>query len=136
MLSRPTTEQILNGVARDLQETVLPDCASEPTKVMVGMMVQLLKSCAQRAAHETAWVHEEAAAIGAAAGRDLGAPASLHLDDVLTWYNTVSKVLSEGVEAAYRSGSEAEIAKWRGLIDARRANEAQILGALELVGRG
>lgn len=136
MLSRPSTEQILQGIARDLQETVLPDVASEPTKVMVGMMVQLLKSCAQRAAHETAWVHEEAAAIASAAGRDLGAPASLHLDDVLGWYHSVSQVLSEGVEAAYRSGDPAEIAKWRALIDARRANESQILGTLELVGRG
>ena len=136
MLSRPTTEQVLNGIARDLQETVLPDCASEPTKVMVGMMVQLLKSCAQRAAHETAWARDEAASIGAAAVRDLGAPASLHLDDVLGWYHTVSQVLSEGVEAAYRSGNAAEIAKWRALIDARRAHETQILGALELVGRG
>ncbi len=136
MLSRPSTEQILQGIARDLQETVLPDVASEPTKVMVGMMVQLLKSCAQRAAHETAWVHEEAAAISTAAGKDLGGPASLHLDDVLSWYHRVSQVLSEGVEAAYRSGDTAEIAKWRALIDARRANEAQILGTLELVGRG
>jgi hypothetical protein len=136
MLSRPTTDQILTGIARDLERTVRPDVASEPTRVMVGMMVQLLKSCAQRCAHEVAWAHEEAAAIGATSGRDLGAPASLHLDDVLTWYHSVSQVLSDGVEAAYRSGDAAQIEQWRALIEDRRAHEAQILGALELVGRG
>lgn len=136
MLSRPSTEQIISGIARDLKETVLPDCTSEPTKVMVGMMVQLLQSCAQRAAHEVAWVHEEAAAIGEAAGRDLGAPLSLHLDDVLAFYHQVSLVLSEGLEVAYRSGDAAQIDRWRTLIEQRRANESQILGALELVGRG
>jgi hypothetical protein len=136
MLSQPTTEQILNGIARDLEETVLADVGSEPTKVMVGMMIQLLRSCAQRAAHEVAWVHEEAAAIGAAAGRDVGAPASLHLDDVLHWYDSVSRVLSEGIEQAYRSGDAEQIAAWRALIDMRRATEAQVLGSLALVGRG
>jgi hypothetical protein len=136
MLSQPTTEQLLLGIARDLEETVLPDAGSEPTKVMIGMMTQLLRSCAQRAAHEVAWVHEEGAAIAAAAGRELGAPSSLHLADVVAWYGQVSKVLSEGVEAAYRSGNAEEIAKWRALIDQRRANEATVLGALELVGRG
>ena len=100
------------------------------------MMTQLLKSCAQRAAHEAAWMHEEGAAIAAAAGRDLGSPASLHLSDLTAWYGQVSEVLSEGVEAAYRSGDTGEIAKWRALIDQRRANEATVLGALELVGRG
>lgn len=136
MLSQPTTEQLLLGIARDLQETVLPDVGSESGKVMVGMMTQLLKSCAQRAAHEAAWMHEEGAAIAAAAGRDLGSPESLHLADVTAWYGRVSKVLSEGIEAAYRSGKSEEIAKWRALIDQRRANEATVLGALELVGRG
>jgi hypothetical protein len=136
MLSQPTTEQILNGIARDLEETVLADVGSEPTKVMVGMMIQLLRSCAQRAAHEVAWVHEEAAAIAGAAGRDLGAPASLHLDDVLRWYDSVSRVLSEGIEEAYRAADPGRIDTWRELIDMRRAHEAQILGSLELVGRG
>jgi hypothetical protein len=136
MLSQPTTEQILLGIVRDLNETVLPDVTSDPARVMVGMISQLLKSCAQRAAHEVAWVHEEAAGIAEAAGRDLGAPASLHLADVLAWYHQVSQALSEGIEAAYRSGDVAEIAKWRALIDQRRTNEAQVLGALDLVGRG
>ena len=136
MLSKPTTEQLLAGIARDLKETVQADVTSEPSRVMVGMMIQLLQSCAQRAAHEVAWVHEEGAAIAAAAGRDLGSPASLHLDDVLEWYDSVSRVLSEGIEQAYAGGDQSEIDRWRVLIEARRAHEAQILGALDLVGRG
>jgi hypothetical protein len=136
MLSRPTTSQLLDGIARDLRDIVLADVASEPTKVMIGMMIQLLGSCAQRAAHELAWVHEEAAGIAAVAGRDLGAPASLHTDDVLVWYDQVSRVLSEGIEAAYAAGDAAAIEAWRAELDRRRAHEAQVLGALDLVGRG
>lgn len=136
MHSKPTTEQILNGIARDLHETVLPDVASQTGKVMVGMMVQLLRGCANRAAHEIAWAHEEAVAIGAAADRDPGSPATLHLDDVIEWYGVVSRVLSDGIEGAYGSGDTAEIEKWRALIEARQANETQILGTFDLVGRG
>jgi len=136
VISQPNTEQVLRAIAQDLKQTVLPDVASESGKVMVGMMVQMLQSCAERAAHEIAWAHEEAHAIGALAGSDTGEPASLHLGDVLTWYGAVSRTLSEGVEQAYRDGDPAAIDAWRALIDQRRAHEAQVLGTLDLVGRG
>jgi hypothetical protein len=136
MQSKPTTDQILLGIARELREAVLPDVRSEPVKVLVEMMEQLVLSCARRAAHEIAWIHDEAAAIGAAAGRAVGAPASLHLDDVTDWYGSVSRVLSEGIEAAYRSGDDALIERWRALIEARQAHEDEVLGSLDLVGRG
>jgi hypothetical protein len=134
--TKPTTEQVLRGVAEELRSTVLPDVGSEPVKVMVGMMVQLIEECAVRAAHEIAWAHEEAVAIGDAAGQDLGAPPSLHLDAVAGWYGIVSRTLSDGIERAYRSGDPAQIDKWRALIEARQANEQTILGTLDLVGRG
>ena len=136
MHSKPTTEQILLAIARELHDTVAPDVASEPVRVMVAMMEQLVAGCAQRAAHEIAWAHEEAAAIGAASARDPGGPASLHLDDVVAWYGQVSRVLSDGVEGAYRRGDPAVVATWRALLEARQAHEMQVLGSLDLVGRG
>lgn len=136
MQSKPTTDQILLGIATELRDTVIPDLTSAPVRVLVEMMVQLLEANARRSAHEIAWMLEEGSAIGAAAGRELGTPASLHLTDVVEWYGRISRVLSEGIEAAYGSGDADQIATWRALIEARQANEAIVLGTLDLVGRG
>ena len=110
MYSRPTTEQILLGVARDLQEQVLPHVSDEPARVALGMIGQLLRGCAVRSAHEIAWAEEESEQIAAAVeGMDdpdvvaarsalAAAPAaSLHLDDVLDHYHRASVVLSAGL---------------------------------------
>ena len=61
---------------------------------------------------------------------------SLHLDDVVAWYHRVSVALSDEVEAAFASGDQARIDTARAALDARSAVEMQILGALDLVGRG
>lgn len=136
MLSRPTTDQILVGIARDLREQVLAHVNDEPAKVALGMIDQILANLAVRAENEIAWMHEEVAQIAAAAGRDGGAPASLHLSDVVAWYGDASRWLSEGIEAAYASGDLKLIASWRALIEARSAHEQSIMGTLNLVGRG
>ena len=38
MLSRPTTDQVLEGIQRDLHDLVLPRLDDEPAKVAVQMM--------------------------------------------------------------------------------------------------
>ena len=149
MYSRPTTEQILLGLARDLEEQVLPHVEHEPARVALGMIGQLLQGCAVRSAHEIAWAEEEVAEIAAAvegmedpevvAAREacaLAPAASLHLDDVLDHYHRASVVLSTGLEAAYRTGDTRRIDALRAVLEARTAREARILGALDLVGRG
>jgi hypothetical protein len=93
-------------------------------------------SCSRRAAHEIAWIYEEADRIAAETGRTVGHPDSLHLDDMVEWYNAASAVLSEELEAAFRTHDESRIAKLKAVLDARSAVEMQILGALDLVGRG
>lgn len=149
MYSRPTTEQILLGVARDLEEQVLPHVSDEPARVALGMIGQLLRGCAVRSAHEIAWAEDEAAQIAAAVeGMDdpdvvaaraalAAAPAAtLHLEDVLDHYHRASLVLSAGLEAAYRSSAAARIDSLRAVLEARTAREQQIIGVLDLVGRG
>ena len=136
MLTRPTTEQILVGIADDLRALVLPEVQSDSVKIVLGQMDQLLRSCAIRAAHETAWIHDEADTIAAVTGTDVGWPATLHLDDVVAWYDATSRVLSAALDEAFAAGDANRVAELKLLLDARSATEMTIVGALELVGRG
>src|SRR5689334_2055632 len=123
MLSRPTTDQVLEGVQRDLDELVLPALSDEPARVAVGMMRQLVRGAAVRAAHEIAWMHEEIEQILAAVDAvrdDAGVSAalaeldeldtgSLHLADVQERYHRAGLVLSAAVEAAYAADDRATV---------------------------
>lgn len=136
MFSKPTTEQLLAGIADQLRTTVMDEIQSEPTRILLQQIDQILMGCSRRAAHEIAFVHEEAARVAALTGKDMGSPTSLHLDDVVAWYHKVSVALSDEVEAAFTSGDQARIDAARAALDTRSAVEMQILGALDLVGRG
>jgi hypothetical protein len=136
MLSRPTTEQILRGIADDLAEQILPEVQSETAVVLLGQIDQILRGCATRAAHEIAWIHEEADAIAGITGVDVGWPASLHLDDVVAWYDTVSRVLAGAIDDAFADGNAARVADLKALLDARSATEMRIVGTFDMVGRG
>ena len=137
MFTRPTTEQVLRGLADDLTATVLPALPDGPARVAVGMMTQLLAGCAQRAAHEIAWMHEEIVAIEVAVGAVPDAHGdSLHLDDVVARYHAASEALAAAVDGAYATGDAARAEVLRLLLEARSAHEMQIVGALDLVGRG
>lgn len=136
MFAKPTTEQLLAGIAEQLRTTVLAEVQTEPTKILLQQIDQILMGCSRRAAHEIAFIHDEAQRVAALTGKELGGPASLHLDDVVAWYHTVSVALSSEVEAAFASGDQSRIDAVKAVLDARSAVEMQILGALDLVGRG
>ena len=136
MFSKPTTEQLLAGIAEQLRTTVMAEIQTEPTKILLQQIDQILMGCSRRAAHEIAFVHEEAERVAAVTGKNMGAPASLHLDDVIAWYHQVSTALSDEVEAAFASGNQTRIEAVRQVLAERSAVEMQILGALDLVGRG
>jgi len=136
MFSKPTTEQLLAGIAEQLRTTVMAEVQTEPTKILLQQIDQILMGCSRRAAHEIAFIHEEAARVAALTGTDVGNPASLHLDDVVSWYHEVSTVLSNEVEAAFASDDQTRIDAAKAVLDTRSAVEMQILGALDLVGRG
>jgi hypothetical protein len=135
MITRPTTQQVILGIVRDLNEVVLPTVADEPARVAIGMISQLLSGCATRAAHEIAWMHDEIAAMDAATGHSTTV-VSLHLDDVCTAYHDASVALSEAIETAYAAGDTERAASLRELLLARSGHEMEIVGALDLVGRG
>ena len=136
MFTRPTTEQVLDVIANELRETVHAELEPGPARVLVEQIEQLMRGCARRSAHEIAWAHDEVAAIADAVGKDLGSPGSLHLDDVAGWYDAASRELSAAIEAAFAAGDDARVAELRALLDARSAHEMEIIGALDLVGRG
>lgn len=148
MLTQPTTELLLRGIARDLNEQIAPELQSESAKVALGMIVQLLNGCATRAAHEIAWMHEEADAIMsavssiddpttvAAVEAFRAVPDDRHHDGAAHRYHLASEALAAAVEHAYATGDNALIATLRDLLQARSAHEMQVVGTLELVGRG
>ena len=150
MLSRPTTDQALLGVVADLHDVILPKLGDEPAKVALQMIEQVVRGAAVRAAHEIAWMHEEIAEIRAASAAVADDPAvadamavldgldgaSLHLDDVVARYSAAGEVLSCAIEVAYRNGDTAAIDGLRDVLQRRSDREMQIVGALDLVGRG
>jgi hypothetical protein len=149
MLSRPTTDQVIDAVARELRETVLPAVTAEPVRVTLGMIDQLLGAAARRAAHEIAWmigeindITELAASVDDPAVRraldELSAAGGggLHLADVCARYHLASRVLSALVGVAFAGTDETTAARVRALIDARSARELEVIGPLTLVGRG
>ncbi len=136
MLTRPTTEQVLVGIATELRDTIAPLVSDGPATVLLGQIDQILRGLAVRAAHEIAWMHEEADSIAAVTGTDVGWPASLHLDDVVAWYDSVSRVLSGALDEAFAAGDATRVAELKQLLDARSATEMRIVGGFELVGRG
>jgi hypothetical protein len=150
VLTRPTTDHVIAGVLRSLDETVLPTISDEPAKVAVQMIQQILRGTATRAAHEIAWMEEEIAAIRDAAaplagdravGEALGAldaldGTSLHLADVQARYDRAGEVLSRTIEAAYAAADDAAVARAREVLQLRSAHEMEIVGQLDLVGRG
>lgn len=150
MLSRPTTDEAITGVLRDLEEVVLPAVNDEAARVALQMIQQVLRSAAVRAAHEIAWMHDEIADIRAAA-EPLRAVATvdaalialddldtdrLHLADVRERYGRAGEVLSCAIDAAFATGDRDAVGLLRAVLTRRSANEMRVVGQLDLVGRG
>ena len=64
------------------------------------------------------------------------ADTSLHLADVVARYSLAGNVLATAFEAAYRAGDQDGIDVLRAVLQARSDREMQIIGQLDLVGRG
>lgn len=137
MLTRPDTAQILDAIASDLSTVVAPAVAGdEPATVLLGQVDQLLRRMARRAAHEIGWMTEEIAAIDTALGRTPDPCDSWHLDAVLEHYDAASAALGDAIDAAFAAADQGRVAELKALLDARVATEQEILGTLDLVGRG
>ena len=69
MITRPTTDMLIEDCCRELMEGILPGLTDETLKLRLVMTETVLRNAAVRAAHEIAWMREETAALMAYAGR-------------------------------------------------------------------
>ena len=136
MLTQPTTDKILLAIANDLNAIVLPVVDDEQAKVLLGQIDQLLRRLSRRSATEIAWMVEEINAINEALGREGKEVTSLLLADVATEYSEASGALGDAIDEAFASNDEGMIMKLKNLLSLRIEKEQEILGQLDLVGRG
>ena len=69
MITRPTTDMLIEDCCRELMEGILPGLTDETLKLRLIMTETVMRNAAVRAAHEIAWMREETAALMAYAGR-------------------------------------------------------------------
>ena len=136
MLSQPTTDKILLAIADDLNSVVLPAVTDEPAKVLLGQIDQLLRRLSRRTASEIDWMITEIKLINDAIGRETSDIGSYLLTDVASAYSEASGALGEAIDEAFSEGDTQQIAALRQLLLDRIAKEQEILGQLDLVGRG
>ena len=136
MLSQPTTDKILLAIADDLNSVVLPSVTDEPAKVLLGQIDQLLRRLSRRTASEIDWMITEIKLINDAIGRETSDIGSYLLTDVASAYSEASGALGEAIDEAFSEGDTQQIAVLRQLLLDRIAKEQEILGQLDLVGRG
>lgn len=153
MLTRPTTDQIILDLRRELLDTIDPAVEAAPVKIVIQMMENVLRNCAERAAHEIAWMREESTAMvdyarrvidtisstptidATLAAHDAGPRESLHLDDVSAVYSLAGHCFSAALEHAVATGHlELHLAA-RAILDLRLEHENRIKGEWAFVGR-
>ena len=141
MISRPTTQQLIDECARELREDVIP-LLTDPTLVVnLQMMELVLQSCALRAGHEIAWMADEVAAIDAfvtdvAASHPAIAPAlaalhgapaaSLHLVDRADQYHLAGEALAQAIEACMGADDVTRLKAGIALLQTRRERESEL----------
>ncbi len=154
MIGRPTTEQIVRDVRRELLESIAPAVGDPGVQVTIQMLDSVLRNVAIRVAHEVAWMSDETREIEAYA-RDVieGVPGctaveealahlgtaprdSLHLDDVVETYERAGEVLSRSIEAVAGAGHAALWNRAAQILDDRLAREEEIMDGWVAVGRG
>ena len=143
MITRPTTQQLLDDCARELRESIMPRVTDAAARVQLEMMEQVLASCALRSAHELAWMAEECdetiayavavrdeladAEVGALIDRyDVERRGGLHLDDRVHDYDLAGRAFSAALASAMRAGHAALSARARELALRRNDREGEL----------
>jgi hypothetical protein len=154
MLSRPTTEQIILDCRHELLHTIDPAVDDPTVKIAIQMLENVLRNCAERAAHEIAWMRDETdamvtfahAVVEAHASRAgavvaalddcaNGEAGSLHLDDVCRAYDLAGRAVGAALDVVMEAGDERLHVVGRAILDQRLAHENQIMGEWAFVGR-
>ena len=136
MLTQPTTDKILLAIADDLNSVVLPSVTDEPAKVLLGQIDQLLRRLSRRTGSEINWMIEEIKKINTAIGRDNTEVGSYLLSDIAAAYSEASGALGDAIDQAFEEGDSEQLDTLREVLVNRIAVEQEILGQLDLVGRG
>ena len=136
MLTQPTTDKILLAIADDLNSVVLPSVTDEPAKVLLGQIDQLLRRLSRRTGSEINWMIEEIKRIDDAIGRDNTEVGSYLLSDIAAAYSEASGALGDAIDQAFEEGDSEQLDTLREVLVDRIAVEQEILGQLDLVGRG
>ena len=84
MITRPTTDVLIEDCCRELMEVILPGLTDETLRLRLVMTETVLRNAAVRAAHEVAWMREETAALLAYAGQVAARHGSAALRAALT----------------------------------------------------
>jgi hypothetical protein len=153
VISRPTTQQLIEAVSAELRNKVAPAVSDPVVQVQLEMAMAVLATTAVRSGNELAWMQEEREAIEQTATRLLdalpdakplqdalqtyrdGLTGSLYLKDAQADYARASEVLSCAIEAAYESADPDHIAAVIALMDERHANQQAVTGQFMAAGR-
>ncbi len=152
MITRPTTDVLIEDCCRELMEGILPALSDETLKLRLVMTETVLRNAAVRAAHEIAWMRAETAALMAYAGRvaarhgsetlraavadaAAGPADSLHLADVADVYERAGQAFAAALAAAQEAGDAELVAQARELLRDRIATEKQVMATYAVVGR-
>lgn len=153
MISRPTTQQLIDAICVELSSKVAPAVADPVVKIQLEMALAVLQTAAVRSGNEVAWMEEERDAIEQTARQLLdvvpdaealqaalraytdGVTNSRYLNDAQADYTRASEVLSCAIEAAYESGDAEHIAAIGRLMDQRHANQQAVTGQFLAAGR-
>jgi len=153
VISRPTTQQLIDAIAIELNNKVASAITDPTVKVQLEMAIAVLQTTAQRSGNELAWMSEEREAIEQTARQMLdalpdakplqealqaytdGLTNSLYAKEAQADYARASEVLSCAIEAAYESGNAEHIAAVGRLMDQRHANQQAVTGQFMAAGR-
>lgn len=152
MITKPTTNTLIEDCCRELMEGILPGLTDETLKLRLVMTETVLRNAAVRTAHEIAWMREETAVLldyarrvaarhGSTALRaalaDAGAgPAdSLHLADVADCYERAGRAFAAALAAAQEAGAADLVARAREVLRDRVATERAVMATYAVVGR-
>jgi len=152
VITRPTTDALIEDCCRELMEGILPGLTDETLKLRLVMTETVLRNAAVRAAHEIAWMREETTALLGYAGRvaarhgsealraalaqaEVGPADSLHLADVADRYERAGQAFTAALAAAQEAGDADLVGEARELLRDRIATEKEVMATYEVVGR-
>jgi hypothetical protein len=152
MITRPTTDVLIEDCCRELIEAILPGLTDETLRLRLVMTETVMRNAAVRAAHEIAWMREEMAALtayaaqvaarhgseplrAALAAAQAGPADSLHLADVAERYERAGQAFAAALAAAQEAGDAELVAEARELLRERIATEKKVMATYAVVGR-